>query len=71
MDEGRLHSAREMPITDLGEGWWVPDYVLAKNPDLKTVLDILERPDLFPAKEDPSKENSLDVPQDGDASFQT
>ena len=49
MDEGRLHSAREMPITDLGEGWWVPDYVLKNHPELKTVLDILERPDLFPA----------------------
>ena len=62
MDEGRLHSARKMPISDLGEGWWVPDYVLAKNPDLKTVLDILERPDLFPAKEDPSKGEFIGCP---------
>ena len=62
MDEGRLHSARKMPITDLGEGWWVPSYTLEKNPDIKTVLDILERPDLFPAKEDPSKGEFIGCP---------
>ncbi len=62
MDEGRLHSAQPGPITDLGEGWFVPDYVLAKNPDIKTVLDLLERPDLFPAKEDPSKGEFIGCP---------
>ena len=51
-----------MPITDLGEGWWVPSYTLEKNPDIKTVLDILERPDLFPAKEDPSKGEFIGCP---------
>jgi glycine betaine/proline transport system substrate-binding protein len=55
MDEGRLHSARSGPITDLGEGWWLPPYTVAAHPELKTVLDILERPDLFPDKEDPSR----------------
>ena len=55
MDEGRLHSARKMPITDLGEGWWLPPYTKEAHPELKTVLDILERPDLFPDKEDPSR----------------
>ncbi len=62
MDEGRLHSARKMPITDLGEGWWVPSYTKEKHPELKTVLDILERPDLFPAKEDPSKGEFIGCP---------
>ena len=55
MDEGRLHSANGGPISGLGEGWWVPPYVLEKHPELKTVLDVLERPDLFPDAEDPSK----------------
>jgi len=55
MDEGRLHSVQEGPITDLGEGWWVPPHVLEQNPDLKTVMDFIERPDLFPHPEDPSK----------------
>ena len=62
MDEGRLHSARKMPITDLGEGWWVPSYTKEQNPGLKTVLDILDRPDLFPAKEDPSKGEFIGCP---------
>ena len=36
--------------------------MLTKNPGLKTVLDILERPDLFPAKEDPSKGEFIGCP---------
>ena len=55
MSEGRLHSAVKGPITELGEGWWVTPGTLKRHPEFKTVLDILERPDLFPDKEDPSK----------------
>ena len=55
LEEGRLQSANDGPISGLGEGWWVPPYVVEKHPDLKTVLDVLERPDLFPDAEDPSK----------------
>jgi glycine betaine/proline transport system substrate-binding protein len=55
MAEGRLHSVLNGPITELGEGWWVPPYTLEQNPDLKTVLDVLARPDLFPHPEDASK----------------
>ena len=55
ISEGRLHSAVRGPITGLGEGWWVTPETLERNPEFKTVLDILERPDLFPHKEDPSK----------------
>ena len=55
MDEGRLKSANDGPISGLGEGWWVPPYVQEKHPELKTVLDVLKRPDLFPDAEDPSK----------------
>lgn len=53
--EGRLTPVNDGPITDLGEGWFVPDYFLANNPDIKTAMDILERPDLFPHPEDSSK----------------
>lgn len=52
---GSLHSVNPKPIAGAGEGWVVPDYTLVNNPELKTVLDIIERPDLFPDKEDPSK----------------
>ncbi len=55
MDEGRLHSVNSGPITGLGEGWWIPPHTAKKHPELKTVLDILKRPDLFPYQEDPSK----------------
>ena len=54
-EEARLRSANDGPISGLGEGWWVPPYVVENHPELKTVLDVLERPDLFPDAEDPSK----------------
>ena len=53
--EGRLHIANKAPITGLGEGWWVTPGTLTRHPELQTALDILERPDLFPYAEDPSK----------------
>ncbi|MEM7194346.1 MAG: glycine betaine ABC transporter substrate-binding protein [Pseudomonadota bacterium] len=54
-DTGSLVSANSGPITGLGEGWWIPPATAEKHPELKTVLDVLERPDLFPDAEDPSK----------------
>ena len=53
--EGRLHIANKAPITGLGEGWWVTPGTLARHPELKTALDILDHPELFPYAEDPSK----------------
>jgi len=53
--EGRLHVMNEGPIVGAGEGWFVPDYFIANNPNIKTVMDILEHPELFPDAEDPSK----------------
>ena len=51
--EGRLQIAGEI-LSDGGEeGWWVPDYVIADNPDLTTLQAVLGRPDLFPDKEEP------------------
>ena len=55
VSEGSLHLANEAPITGLGEGWWIPPKTAAAHPELKTVLDVLKRPDLFPDAEDPSK----------------
>ena len=55
--EKRLIIANKAPITGLGEGWWLNPAALKKHPELKgmTAMQILERPDLFPDKEDPSK----------------
>ena len=55
IEAGTLHSVIEGPITGLGEGWWIPPHTAKANPEFKTVLDVLERPDLFPDAEDPSK----------------
>ena len=55
LDEGTLHSANGSPITDLGEGWWIPPATLAKHPELTSVVEVLKHPELFPDVEDPSK----------------
>lgn len=54
-DEGRLVKANAAPITGLGEGWWVTPATQKRHPELKTVLDILDHPELFPHPEDSSK----------------
>jgi glycine betaine/proline transport system substrate-binding protein len=53
--EGRLHAVNTAPIMGLGEGWWIPPHTKAANPELVTVLDWIEHPELFPSAEDPSK----------------
>ena len=56
MDEGRLVSVREGPITGLGEGWWLLPHTAEKHPELVKDIDaLLSRPDLVPHPEDPSK----------------
>ncbi len=53
--EGRLFVVNPTPIVGAGEGWWIPKYFAEAHPELKTLQDILKRPDLFPHPEDPSK----------------
>lgn len=49
--EGRLHYAAEV-LSDTGEeGWWIPQYLADKHPEIKTVDDALAQPDLFPHPE--------------------
>lgn len=62
MDEGRLISLNKGPITDLGEGWWITPKTAKDHPELKTVLDILKHPEIFPDKEDPSKGAFISCP---------
>ena len=52
---GRLHIGNAAPMSGLGEGWWVLPHTLDQHPELTTAEAILARPDLFPAKEDPSR----------------
>lgn len=37
------------------EGWWIPAYIAEAHPEIDTVADALERPDLFPSPHDPEK----------------
>ena len=53
--EGRLQILNKSPITGAGEGWYIPPHTAAQHPELKTVLDVINHPELFPDKEDPSK----------------
>ncbi len=53
--EGRLITANPEPIAGVGEGWWISPETASKHPQLKTVLDVLDHPELFPDVEDSSK----------------
>ncbi len=53
--EGRLTIAGEILADGGEEGWWVPDYLVKKHPELTTLQAVLERPDLFPDKEERGK----------------
>lgn len=53
--EGRLMQLAPL-LSDGGvEGWWIPKFMADAHPDIKTVQQALEHPDLFPAPEDASK----------------
>ncbi|MBN9032309.1 MAG: ABC transporter substrate-binding protein [Rhizobiales bacterium 63-7] len=36
-------------------GWWIPKYIADAHPDIKTIRDALQHPDLFPDPEDPAR----------------
>jgi len=55
VSEGRLHYAAKI-LKDGGvEGLWVPAYIVESNPEIKTIDDALNHPELFPAPEDKEK----------------
>ena len=56
VSEKRIVVANKAPITGLGEGWWITPATVEKHPEIKgmTALEILEHPEWFPDKEDPS-----------------
>jgi glycine betaine/proline transport system substrate-binding protein len=53
--EKRLTKLNPSPISGAGEGWMMSAAAAAAHPELKTIDDIIARPDLFPHPEDPSK----------------
>ncbi|NQZ31587.1 MAG: ABC transporter substrate-binding protein [Oceanospirillaceae bacterium] len=42
-------------ISDASEGWFISESIAKSHPELKTVADVLARPELFPNKEEPGK----------------
>jgi glycine betaine/proline transport system substrate-binding protein len=53
--EGRLvYTGKSLPDGGV-QGWWIPKYLADKHPEIKTIEDALQHPELFPAPEDPSK----------------
>jgi glycine betaine/proline transport system substrate-binding protein len=52
---GKLHYAGRAYQDGATEGWYVPQYVLDKNPEIKTIGDALARPELFGSPEHPNK----------------
>lgn len=53
--EGRLIIAAEILADGAIEGWWIPKFVADAHPEIRTVQQALQHPDLFPAPDDPSK----------------
>lgn len=53
--EKRLVKLNPEPITGAGEGWMLSAAAAKAHPELKTIDDVIKRPDLFPHPEDPSK----------------
>jgi len=48
---GKLHLAG-VALKDGGvEGWWIPKFIAAAHPEIRSIADALKRPDLFPAPE--------------------
>lgn len=55
VSDGRLHIAAQA-LTDGGvEGWWIPAFIAEAHPEIRTIRDALDRPDLFPHPTDEEK----------------
>lgn len=52
----------EDPAKNAGEGWWIPQYMVDKNPELATIEGVKKNPDLFKDPEDPSKARVVGCP---------
>lgn len=63
LDEGKLVGAAVALSDGAVQGWWIPKYIADANPDMKTIDDVLEHPDLFPDPEDPGKGAVFNGPQ--------
>lgn len=49
---GKLVQGAEILADGAVEGWWIPKYLADAHPDIKTVKDVLEKPELFATTKD-------------------
>jgi glycine betaine/proline transport system substrate-binding protein len=52
----------ENPTKNAGEGWWVPTYMLEKNPELATIAGVKKNAALFKDPEDPNRGRLVGCP---------
>lgn len=63
INDGKIVSTGAALSDGAVQGWFVPQYLVDANPEIKTIEDALARPDLFPAPEDASKGALYNGPQ--------
>jgi len=63
LSEERIVIASEPLIEGGVAGIWIPSYLAEEHPEITTLQDVLERPELFPAPEDASKGGIVTSPQ--------
>jgi len=63
ISEGRILSTVAVLSDGAVQGWFVPKYIIDAHPEIKTIDDALDHPELFPAPEDPSKGAVFNGPQ--------
>ncbi|MCP3054181.1 ABC transporter substrate-binding protein [Aurantimonas marianensis] len=62
LKEGRIVYGAKVLKDGSEEGFWIPQYLADANPDIVTVSDALERPDLFPSPQSSDKGAFYDCP---------
>lgn len=65
-DAAWLQSINDQPVTEVGEGWWITQATVELHPELKTVLDVLEHPELFAVKNNPATGTFVGCPLNTD-----
>lgn len=60
-DDGKVKLGVKL-ISDAAEGWFVSKAIADKYPEIKTVQDVLNHPELFPSKENPGKGQFMNCP---------
>lgn len=63
VEDGKIKLTVEALSDGAVQGWWIPKYLADEHPDIKTIDDAFQHPELFPAPEDSSKGAVLNGPQ--------